>query len=80
MATPEQRISYIEGQMASMATKEDLARAKEDLAREIGALEVRLTERISQLDSSIAWKLLAMVVAGMSLGTAAAAAVIRLLE
>ena len=80
MATPEQRISYIEGQMASMVTKEDLARAKEDLAREIGALEVRLTERISQLDSSIAWKLLAMVVAGMSLGTAAAAAVIRLLE
>lgn len=80
MTTPEQRISYIEGQMASMATKEDLALAKEDLAREIGALEVRLTERISQLDSSIAWKLLAMVVAGMSLGTAAAAAVIRLLE
>ena len=66
--------------MTSMATKEDLALAKEDLAREIGALEVRLTERISQLDSSIAWKLLAIVVTGMSLGTAAAAAVIRLLE
>ena len=43
MATPEQRISYIEGHMVSMATKEDLALAKEDLAREIGALKVRLT-------------------------------------
>ena len=72
MATIEQRVSYTEGKMESLATREDLA-------KEMGALEVRLTDRINRLDASIAWKLAGIVVGGMTGGMAATAAILRLL-
>lgn len=53
MATIEQRVSYIEGNMGSLATKEDLARSEGVLKQDIGRLEGELKQDIARLEGRI---------------------------
>lgn len=46
MASVEQRVSYIEGVIPSLATKADLAELRAELLKEMGKLETRLIKWI----------------------------------
>ena len=66
MATMEQRVSYLEGKIESLATKEDLANLRADM----GALETRIAH---SLTTSTRWNIGVMLLVG-----GAAVAILRL--
>lgn len=55
MTTIEERVSYVEGKLDSLATKEDLANVKSDLMAEISKIEPRIIKwMIGMVLSSVA--------------------------
>ena len=55
MTTIEERVSYIEGRLDSLATKEDLARLESRLRADIGKIEPRIIKwMVGMVISSVA--------------------------
>ena len=69
MTTIEERVSYVEGKLDSLATKEDLANAKSDLMSEIGKIEPRI----------IKW-MIGMVLSSVTIATTLAVFIQRLVD
>ncbi len=69
MTTIEERVSYVEGKLDSLATKEDLANIKSDLMAEISKIEPRI----------IKW-MIGMVLSSVTIATTLAIFIQRLVD
>ena len=69
MTTIEERVSYVEGKLDSLATKEDLANVKSDLMAEISKIEPRI----------IKW-MIGMVLSSVTIATTLAIFIQRLVD
>ncbi len=69
MTTIEERVSYVEGKLDSLATKEDLANVKSDLMAEISKIEPRI----------IKW-MIGMVLSSVTIATTLAIFIQRLID
>ena len=69
MVTVEERVSYLEGKIDSLATKEDLAR-----------LESHLESRLAQTESRLMWRLIMSQVLSLGAFTGIVAALVTVLN
>ena len=69
MTTIEERVSYVEGKLDALATKEDLANVKSDLMAEISKIEPRI----------IKW-MIGMVLSSVTIATTLAIFIQRLVD
>ena len=69
MTTIEERVSYVEGKLDSLATKEDLANVRSDLMAEISKIEPRI----------IKW-MIGMVLSSVTIATTLAIFIQRLVD